>query len=47
VTPLELSQERAALIPGAELAVIEHCGHLSTMEEPEAVAAALGRWLKA
>jgi pimeloyl-ACP methyl ester carboxylesterase len=45
VTPLDLSQEMAALIPGAELAVIEHCGHLSTMEEPEAVAAALDRWL--
>ncbi len=47
VTPLELSQEMAGLIPGADLAVIEHCGHLSTMEEPEAVAAALRRWLEA
>lgn len=46
VTPLDLSQEMAGLIPGAELAVIGHCGHLSTMEEPEAVAAALRRWLE-
>lgn len=46
VTPLDLSQEMAALIPGADLAVIEHCGHLSTMEEPDAVAAALRRWLE-
>jgi pimeloyl-ACP methyl ester carboxylesterase len=46
-TPLPLSQEIAALIPGAELAVIERCGHLSTMEQPNAVNAALRRWLAA
>lgn len=32
-------------IPGATLAVIEHCGHMSTMEEPAAVTAALRDWL--
>jgi pimeloyl-ACP methyl ester carboxylesterase len=36
----------AALIPGSELVVIEHCGHMSTMEQPAAVTAAMRRWLQ-
>jgi pimeloyl-ACP methyl ester carboxylesterase len=46
-TPLALHQEIAALIPGATLVVIEQCGHLSTMEQPEHVNAALRQWLLA
>ncbi len=34
-----------AHIPGARLVVVEHCGHMSTMERPAAVSAALGDWL--
>ncbi len=34
-----------AHIPGAALSVVEHCGHMSTMEAPEAVNAALAGWL--
>lgn len=45
LTPLERSQEMAAAIPGAQLTVIEDCGHLSTMERPEAATAALRDWL--
>lgn len=45
VTPLALSQEAAALIPGAMLAVIEGAGHWAPMEQPEEVAMHLGRWL--
>lgn len=46
VTPLVLSQEAAALIPGAMLAVIEGgAGHWAPMEQPEEVAMHLGRWL--
>jgi pimeloyl-ACP methyl ester carboxylesterase len=45
VTPLPLSEEMAAAIPGARLAVIEDCGHLSALERPEAVNAELRRWL--
>ena len=45
LTPLARHEEMAAAIPGAELVVIEECGHLSTMERPEAVNAALRRWL--
>jgi pimeloyl-ACP methyl ester carboxylesterase len=44
-TPLALHEEIAALVPGAVLTVIERCGHLSTLEQPEAVNAALGAWL--
>lgn len=47
LTPLERSQEMAAAIPGARLTVIDDCGHLSTMERPAAVTAALRNWLLA
>jgi pimeloyl-ACP methyl ester carboxylesterase len=47
VTPLEHSREMAAAIPGAELVVLERCGHMLTMERPDEVNAALGRWLAA
>ena len=45
LTPLELSEEIATLIPGARLEVVDRCGHLSTMERPDEVNAALRRWL--
>ena len=45
LTPLEHSQEMAAGIPGARLAVIEDCGHLSTMERPQAATALMRQWL--
>lgn len=44
-TPLALHEEIAALIPGAELVIVERCGHLSPMERPDEVSAALRRWL--
>ncbi len=47
LTPLELHIEMAALIPGAQLVVVEHCGHLSTIEQPQQVSAALAAWLAA
>lgn len=46
ITPLEFHEEMADLIPGAKLAVIEQCGHLSTMERPQAVTALLRLWLQ-
>lgn len=45
LTPLELHEEMARAIPGANLRVIEECGHLSTLERPEEVSAALATWL--
>lgn len=44
LTPLEKSAEMQAAIPGARLAVIEDCGHLSTMERPQAVTALMRLW---
>ena len=41
LTPLDNSEEMAAAIPGATLAVIEECGHMSTLEKPAEVNAAL------
>src|SRR5262245_47143142 len=45
LTPPELSEEIAAAIPGAQLEFIEDSGHLSTLEQPDAVNRALRRWL--
>jgi len=47
LTPVALHQEMAAQIPGARLEIIEDCGHLSAMERPREVTAALQRWLTA
>lgn len=38
-------EEIAALVPGAELVVLEDCAHLSPLEQPEAVSVHLRRWL--
>jgi len=45
LTPLELSEEIAAAIPGAQLEIIDDSGHLSTLEQPDAVNRTLRRWL--
>ena len=44
-TPLALSEEMAAAIPGARLVTVPDCGHLSTLERPEAVTSALAEWM--
>jgi pimeloyl-ACP methyl ester carboxylesterase len=45
LTPVEMSREIASGIPGARLEIVPGCGHLSTMEQPEAVNRALRAWL--
>lgn len=47
LTPPELAKEIAADILGSTLVVVPDCGHLSTLEQPAAVNAALADWLKA
>ena len=47
VAPLDRHEEMARGIPGARLAVIEECGHLSTLERPAEVSEALKGWLSA
>ena len=44
-TPPELNREIAGGISGAKLVVVPDCGHLSTLEKPEAVNTALADWL--
>jgi pimeloyl-ACP methyl ester carboxylesterase len=46
LTPLARHEEIAAGIKRARLEVIENCGHLSTLEKPAEVNAALRRWLR-
>jgi len=36
----------AAKIPGARLEIIEDCGHLSTIEQPQSVNRVLIDWLR-
>jgi pimeloyl-ACP methyl ester carboxylesterase len=38
--------DMAQLIPKSELVLIPKCGHMSTMERPEEVSAAMRRWLR-
>jgi pimeloyl-ACP methyl ester carboxylesterase len=46
VTPVSDHEVIAAKIPGARLEIIEDCGHLSTIEQPEAVNRVLIDWLR-
>ena len=46
-TPLARAEEMAATIPNARLVVIEECGHMSPLEKPAEVTAALRKWLDA
>ena len=45
VCPVALHEDMAQRIPHARLVIVEHCGHLSTLEQPEIVTAALRDWL--
>lgn len=36
----------AAAIAGAQLVIVEHCGHMCTLEQPQAVNEALAAWLR-
>jgi pimeloyl-ACP methyl ester carboxylesterase len=45
LTPPALSREIADGISGSRLVIVPDCGHLSTMEQPEAVNKALVEWM--
>jgi len=47
LTPPELAAEIAALVPGADLQIVERAGHLLPMERPDAATGLLRRWLDA
>lgn len=46
ITPLAVHQELTAAISGAQLRVLDACGHLSSLEQPEEVSQALTLWLR-
>ncbi len=46
LTPPDRSEEMAAAIPGARLVTVPDCGHLSTLERPDIVTAALIAWME-
>jgi pimeloyl-ACP methyl ester carboxylesterase len=46
IMPMEVSEEMARGIPGARLEIVEHCGHISSLEQPEAVTARLRAWIQ-
>ncbi len=45
LTPPHLADEMAAGISGARLVTVADCGHMSTMERPQAVTRALVEWM--
>ena len=44
-SPLARHEDMHAVIPGSKLRVIEDSGHMSTMEQPDAVSAAMLDWI--
>lgn len=46
LTPPDRAAEIAAGIAGANLVTVKDCGHMSALEQPEAVTAALVAWLE-
>jgi uncharacterized protein (TIGR02246 family) len=44
-SPLSQHLQMAAIVRGARLRIIEDCGHMSTLEQPEAVNSALVEWV--
>jgi pimeloyl-ACP methyl ester carboxylesterase len=45
LTPPECSEEIATAVPGAELHLLDGCGHMLILERPDAVGALLAAWL--
>lgn len=46
ITPVKVAEEMAGLLPNSRLVVVPDCGHLSTLERPEAVNEALKHWME-
>jgi pimeloyl-ACP methyl ester carboxylesterase len=44
-SPPERAEAYAADVPGAHVAIVEDCGHLPTLEQPEAATRAVREWL--
>lgn len=46
LTPIDIIREIAEGIPQASFAIVENCGHLPPLEQPEKMTALLRRWLE-
>lgn len=44
-SPVSQHEEISSLIPGSVLKIVEACGHMSPVEQPEAVTEAMARWI--
>jgi pimeloyl-ACP methyl ester carboxylesterase len=44
-SPVSQHEEIAAAIPHSKLVIVEHCGHMSPVEQPQAVTTAVLDWL--
>lgn len=44
-SPPAQHEAMCAALPNARLCIVEHCGHMSTMERPAEISAALTEWL--
>lgn len=45
ITPPERAREMVAAMPKARLVIVPQCGHMSTLERPDEVNAALRQWM--
>jgi pimeloyl-ACP methyl ester carboxylesterase len=45
-SPPAAHEEMARCVPGSRLVIIDDCGHMSTLEQPQAVSQALSAWLR-
>lgn len=45
ITPPSLAEEMAQALPASQLSLVPSCGHMSPLEQPGAVAAAMNAWL--
>lgn len=45
ITPVKVHEEMVAGISGSTLTIVEQCGHLSTLGQPQQVTEALEKWL--
>ena len=46
IMPVEVLQELADGIPGARLAIIEDCGHMASLEQPDELLALVREWIE-
>jgi pimeloyl-ACP methyl ester carboxylesterase len=44
ICTVQIHEEIASLIPNSKLEIIEECGHLSTMEQPQVVNSIIRKW---